>query len=388
MRFDSGLLIHSGEIEGYPQIDEWGQTAAFLESAGFTGLWCAEHHFFWDGWTHPTPTNPLLFGAFMASRTTRLRLGQCGVCLPDWHPLHVAEDVAMLDHMTRGRVDFGFIRGLNNRTAGNFNPDADRRDQERNRALFWESFEIVRKALAGGPFSHQGEFYTVPQRGWVEQPTEDRPLDPRFYSPEGELIALEINPRPYQEPLPMWLMADSFSTTAEGAERGLGVISWGQSFERTREALGLYRNALAEGAEERVAIMRPVFVGRTREEAEAVMRPAINLLMENIVGKTPSWGSRKAFLATDEEISEADLDLDWFDFLDRCGWCLVGTPAEVAEKLGRFESELGCHHIVNYWAIPLIRFDQMMASQRLFADEVMPRFSSSNGNGRPTKEAS
>ena len=57
MRFDSGLLIHSGEVDGYPQLAEWSTTAAFLESAGFTGLWCAEHHFFWDGWTHPTPTN-------------------------------------------------------------------------------------------------------------------------------------------------------------------------------------------------------------------------------------------------------------------------------------------------------------------------------------------
>jgi alkanesulfonate monooxygenase SsuD/methylene tetrahydromethanopterin reductase-like flavin-dependent oxidoreductase (luciferase family) len=376
VRFDSGLLIHSGDVSGYPQLGEWAETAAFLESAGFTGLWCAEHHFFWDGWTHPTPTNPLLFGAFMASRTERLRLGQCGVCLPDWHPLHVAEDVAMLDHMTEGRVDFGIIRGLNNRTAGNFNLDADRRDQVRNRALFWESFEIVRKALTGGPFRHDGDFYTLPVPGWTEPATEDQPLDPRYYSPEGELIALEINPRPHQQPLPMWLMADSMSTTLEGAERGLGVISWGQSFERTREGIAAYRGTLANGAEERMGIMRPVYVARTTAAAKAVMRPAVNLLMENIVGKTPSWNSRKAFLATDEELSDADLELDWFDFLNDRGWCLVGTPEEVTERLRRFESELGCHHLVNYWAIPLISFERMMESQRLFADKVMPQFSS------------
>lgn len=373
MRFDSGLLIHSGEVEGYPQLHEWVETAQFLESAGFTGLWCAEHHFFWDGWTHPTPTNPLLFDAFIASRTTRIRLGQCGVCLPDWHPLHVAEDVAMLDHMTEGRVDFGFIRGLNNRTAGNFNPDADRRDQDRNRALFWETFEIVRKALAGGPFSHRGEFYTLPVPGWFEANGDGR-LDPRYYSPEGELIALEVNPRPHQQPLPMWLMADSLSTTVEGAERGLGVISWGQSFERTREAMAAYREALEEGVEPRLAVMRPVFVASSRQAAVRVMRPAINTLMENIVGKTPSWNSRKAFLATDEQFTEADLALDWFDFLNDRGWCLVGTPTEVTDRLRRFEEELDCHHIVNYWAIPLIRFEQMMESQKLFAERVMPQF--------------
>ncbi len=376
MRFDSGLLIHSGRVSNYPPIAEWTQTARFLESAGFTGLWCAEHHFFWDGWTHPTPTNPLLFGAFMASQTTRLRLGQCGVSLPDWHPLHVAEDVLMLDHMTEGRVDFGIIRGLNNRTAGNFNPDADRRDQPRNRALFWESFEVVRKALSGGPFSHEGDFYTLPVPGWTEQATEDAPLDPRFYSSDGELIAVEIYPHPYQQPTPpMWLMADSISTTVEGAERGLGVISWGQSFERTREAMSAYRAALPDGVEGRLGIMRPVYVAPSTAAAEEVMRPAVNLLMEKIVGKSPSWDGRKAFLATDEEISDADLEAEWFDFLNHRGWCLVGTPDEVTEKLMRFESDLGCTHIVNYWAIPLIGFDQMMASQKLFADEVMPSFS-------------
>jgi alkanesulfonate monooxygenase SsuD/methylene tetrahydromethanopterin reductase-like flavin-dependent oxidoreductase (luciferase family) len=373
VRFDSGLLVHSGDISNYPPIDEWKQTASFLEGAGFTGLWCAEHHFFWDGWTQPTPTNPLLFGAFMASRTTTLRLGQCGICLPDWHPLHVAEDVAMLDHMTDGRVDFGMIRGLNNRTAGNFNPDADRRDQARNQALFWESFEIIQKALTG-PFRHDGEFYTLPVPGWKEEGKPADELDPRYYAPDGELIALDIQPRPHQPSLPIWLMADSKSSTVEGAKRGLGVISWGQSFESAREAMSAYREALPAGVEERLGIMRPVFVARTTEEAEAVMRPSVNTLLSHIVGQSAAWNSRKAFLGKEEELTDADLELDWFDFLNGRGWCLVGTPAEVTEKLKRFERELDCHHLVNYWALPLISFDQWLGSSKLFAEEVMPNF--------------
>jgi alkanesulfonate monooxygenase SsuD/methylene tetrahydromethanopterin reductase-like flavin-dependent oxidoreductase (luciferase family) len=371
LRFDSGLLVHSGDISSYPQVEEWKQTASFLESAGFTGLWCAEHHFFWDGWTQPTPTNPLLFCAFMASQTKRLRLGQCGVCLPDWHPLRVAEDIAMLDHMTEGRLDFGMIRGLNNRTAGNFNPDADRRDQAKNQALFWESYDVIQKALTG-PFSHDGAFYTFPVPGWTEQGE----LDPRYYDESGELVALDIQPRPHQQPTPpTWLMADSKSSTVEGARRGLGVISWGQSFESAREAMTAYRDALPDGVEERLGVMRPVFVARTTEEAEAVMRPSINLLLEHIVGKTRAWNGRKAFLGEVEEMTDADLELDWYDFLNGRGWCLVGTPEEVVEKLKRFESELGCNHIVNYWALPLIRFDQWMSSSKLFAEEVMPHFS-------------
>jgi alkanesulfonate monooxygenase SsuD/methylene tetrahydromethanopterin reductase-like flavin-dependent oxidoreductase (luciferase family) len=373
LRFDSGLLVYSGDISNFPPIDEWTKTARFLESAGFTTLWCAEHHFFWDGWTQPTPTNPLLFGAFIASQTKTLRLGQCGVCLPDWHPLHVAEDVAMLDHMTEGRVDFGMIRGLNNRTAGNFNPDADRRDQKRNQALFWESYEVIRKALAG-PFRHEGEFYTLPIPGWKEESIPPEERDARYYAPDGEVVALEIHPRPVQEPLPSWVMADSVSSTVESAKRGLGVISWGQSFESTRETSTAYRAALAPGADERIGIMRPVFVAPTAEEAEAVMRPSVNSLLEHIVGKSPSWNSRRAFLASDEVMTDADLELDWFDFLNGRGWCLVGTPEQVTEQLKHWESELGCDHFVAYWAMPLINFEQFMTSSKLFADEVMPNF--------------
>jgi alkanesulfonate monooxygenase SsuD/methylene tetrahydromethanopterin reductase-like flavin-dependent oxidoreductase (luciferase family) len=380
MRFDSGLLVHAGRADNYPPIEEWRATAKLLESAGFTALWCAEHHFFWDGWTQPTPTNPLLFGAFMAGQTETLRMGQCGVCLPDWHPIRVVEDVAMLDHMTGGRVDFGMIRGLNSRTSLNFNVDADRRDQERNKALFWETYEIVQKAW-GGRFSHEGEFYTFPVPGWRDESLPPEQLDADYYGPDGELIALEVQPSPYQQPFPpTWLMADSLGSSVAGAKRDLGVISWGQTFELTREVWGACRAAReaelgagsAEG--ERLGIMRPVFVARTAEEAEAAMRPSVNMLFDHIVGLTAAWAGRKAFLASDEELTDEALEQDWFDFLNDRGWCLVGTPEQVTEQLKRFESELGCKHLINYWALPLIEFDQMIASTKLFADEVMPHF--------------
>jgi len=57
MRFDSGLLGHNGDVSKYPPIDEWKETVQILESAGYGGVWAAEHHFFWDGWTNPVPTN-------------------------------------------------------------------------------------------------------------------------------------------------------------------------------------------------------------------------------------------------------------------------------------------------------------------------------------------
>jgi alkanesulfonate monooxygenase SsuD/methylene tetrahydromethanopterin reductase-like flavin-dependent oxidoreductase (luciferase family) len=378
MRFDSGLLIHSGDASGYPQIAEWVETVDFMEESGFTCVWSAEHHFFWDGWTQPTPTNPIQFGAFVASRTSRLRLGQCGVCLPDWHPIRVAEDAAMLDHMSGGRLEFGIMRGLNNRNAGNFNPDADRRDVRRNQALMWESYEIIRKAWTGEPFSHDGEFYRLPRPGWRDELTPADTLDRRYFAEDGELIAMSVLPTPLQKPMPpSWVMADSVGSAVAGAKRGLGVLTWGQSFEAARASSSAHREAFVpahEGDSRRYGIMRPVFVAETAEQAEAVMRPSINLLMDHVLGLTSQWGGRKAFLAKDEELAERDLELDWYDFLLSRGWCLVGTPDDVTAQLKRFEDELGIDHLVKYWALPLVTHEQMMDSMRLFAREVMPNF--------------
>jgi alkanesulfonate monooxygenase SsuD/methylene tetrahydromethanopterin reductase-like flavin-dependent oxidoreductase (luciferase family) len=376
MRFDSGLVVHAGDVSAYPPVEEWRETARFLESAGFTGLWCAEHHFFWDGWLAPTPTNPVMLGAYIAGQTTTLRLGQCGVCLPDWHPLRVAEDVATLDHMSGGRVDFGVMRGLNNRVARNLNTDADRGDQKRLQELFWESLEIIQLAWSGEPFRFDGQYYTVPYPGWKDESSPPEELDPRFYASDGELTALQVMPKPRQEPgPPCWVMADSVSSTRKAAARGLGVMTWGQSFEATRAALDAYRDAAPGGAPERFAIMRPVFVAATMEEAERAMRPSINLEMEHVTGGvSATWRGRQAFLGPEEELTGADRNDDWFDFLNRHGWCLVGTPEHVAEQLERFEDELGCRHLALYWALPLLRYEQVLGSMELFADKVMPRF--------------
>ena len=126
MRFDSTVYYHFGEVYPWDKLtDEFREIAGILDQAGFTTVWLAEHHFSWDGWNRAM-TNPILVGADLAAHTKRIRVGQCGVILPDWHPIRVAEDIAMLDNMTKGRVDFGIARGYDSRSALQFNVHADR----------------------------------------------------------------------------------------------------------------------------------------------------------------------------------------------------------------------------------------------------------------------
>jgi alkanesulfonate monooxygenase SsuD/methylene tetrahydromethanopterin reductase-like flavin-dependent oxidoreductase (luciferase family) len=376
MRIDSGLHAHAGDISEFPNIAEWRDQARFAEDAGFGGIWSAEHHFCWDGWSTPTPTNPIMIMANLCAETSRIRFGQTGVAINDWHPLRVAEDIALLDHMTDGRVDFGFMRGLNNRTAGNFNPAADRRDLERANAMMWESLEIVLKAWSGKPLSHHGREYTLPVPGWYDKDTPLEELDPDYFAPDGELIALGVPPWPVQQPHPpLWLMADSPGSHREAAARGVNVVCWGRSFEAMRESWQAYREAEDPTRERgRLAMMRCVFVAPTMKQAADVMRPAINELMVKSTGtKNPAW-SRRGLLASYEELTPEDEGLDWFDFMQKIGWSIAGTPEYVRESLQRYEEELKADHLIMYWSVARVTAKELRGSQDMFAEHVLDHF--------------
>jgi len=376
MRFDGGLYAHGGEIATYPQVDEWRAEARLYEQAGFTAVWVAEHHFTWDGWVTPTPPNPILTGADLAAHTTTLRIGQCGVCLPDRHPIHVAEDIAMLDHMSKGRVEFGIMRGINNRVNGNFNVNADRRDNTRNYALFEESLDIILKCWTQEAFSHAGEFHTIPMRGWSEAVPE-LARDRRYFKADGELIALGVVPKPYQKPHPpIWQMTDTVESHMFAAERGLRATSFGLTLGGTRQAWTAYREVASrvQGREvpmgENLAMMRPIFVAKTMEEAEKIFRPAINTLMQYSSGRR----TRQKMVGKSEALTDADLNEDWFDFLTKRGHTLAGSPEYVAEGIEKWRTELGCRHVTLFWPLPHLSFGEVMRSIHLFAEQVMPRF--------------
>jgi alkanesulfonate monooxygenase SsuD/methylene tetrahydromethanopterin reductase-like flavin-dependent oxidoreductase (luciferase family) len=386
LRFDSGLLARVGDISSYPQVDEWLALPKLLESCGFTGVWSAEHHFGWDVGVTPTPTNPLMLGAYVAAATRTLRIGQCGVALPAHHPLRVAEDAAMLDHMTGGRMEFGFMKGLNGKVSRQFDPATGIiRDHDKTNAdLMWDAFEVIKKFWSGKPFRHDGPYFTFPSP-WDGSATPKELRDPRFYADDGTLIALQGLPTPLQKPLPpCWVMVDSVYSTTQAAAKGVGTVCWAKTFEGSREVWTAYREAakkaladgtLPAGANLRTAMMRPTFVAKDTKAAEAVMRPALNGLFGRIFG-LDGWLGRRAMLASWEKLTPAEEKMDWYDYLRGRNQCFVGSPEAVTEQLKQYEQELGAEHLIMYWALPGVTFEQQTASLELFADKVMPNFSS------------
>jgi alkanesulfonate monooxygenase SsuD/methylene tetrahydromethanopterin reductase-like flavin-dependent oxidoreductase (luciferase family) len=158
--------------------------AQLLERLGYDSLWTAEHHFQREG--YECAPNVLLLNVYLASQTTRLRFG-CGFNItPMWHPLRLAEDFAMADILTNGRVIFGVGRGYHTREVETFN--APMQDGEANRELFEEQVEIILKAFHEESFSHEGKYYTLP---------------PQVASRGFQLRDITVVPQPLRRPVEM-----------------------------------------------------------------------------------------------------------------------------------------------------------------------------------------
>jgi alkanesulfonate monooxygenase SsuD/methylene tetrahydromethanopterin reductase-like flavin-dependent oxidoreductase (luciferase family) len=389
MRFDGNVnyhvLISPEDYAPDKIIDEWRETARFYEEAGFTTIWVAEHHFWYGG--NPAaciPTNPVLVGAHLATHTKRLRVGQSACIIPDWHPIRLAEDLAMVDQMTQGRLDIGIARGTNSAASIQFNVNADRRDQDKNYALFKETLEILMKAWTQDAFTHKGEFYTFPQPGWKEPDPRIYTGDPSHYGPDGELIALGVAPKPYQKPHPpIWQSADATKSYAFAARKGHAATSSLRSFGGVKEAWTTYKEAASRvngrdipmgqtASGQTLNLLKTVHIAETQEQAEKEARDSVNTFLSLVSGLREGW-ARNGMVGANETLTNDDLNAEWFDFAQDKEIIWVGSPDYVAEKIHKLRSELNCRHLT-LWPNPVLSFEDTSRSLELFAERVMPRF--------------
>ena len=374
MRFDTTLYYHVGDDYDWGTLfAEMRETVQLLEQLGFTGVWLAEHHFSWDGW-YRSGSNPLLLGAEVARWTERLRLGQCGLVLPDWHPIRLAEDIAFLDQMTRGRVDIGIAPGINSRACSQFHPAGDRRDRAQNRRLFEENAQVLIKILENEAFSHEGEFWKFPAREWHD--TIPHGYDQRFHAEDGEVRKLGITPGPFQTPRPrMWSMSESKSSAEFCARNNIGTMSQSLSLGRIKQNWEYYQQVASQtqgrdvGFGEGLAIMRNTYVAESYEEALESARPGYNRLF--------AWASDsplhiRSNAVLEGELDDEDAELDWLEFQIKIDAALVGTPETVAAQVQRLV-DFGCPHLALFLNIPGLGFERVTNSLRLFAEEVIPR---------------
>jgi alkanesulfonate monooxygenase SsuD/methylene tetrahydromethanopterin reductase-like flavin-dependent oxidoreductase (luciferase family) len=166
-------------------LDKAQSMAMLMDGLGYNAFWMAEHHFQREG-TECIP-NVLLMALHLTHVTRNLKIG-CGFNIaPMWHPLRLAEDYAMADILSNGRVIFGLGRGYHTREVETFGSPLT--DQAANRELYEEQTDIIFKAFNNESFSHRGKHYMlppeVPYRGYT-------------------LKELTLVPRPLRLPVETW----------------------------------------------------------------------------------------------------------------------------------------------------------------------------------------
>jgi alkanesulfonate monooxygenase SsuD/methylene tetrahydromethanopterin reductase-like flavin-dependent oxidoreductase (luciferase family) len=150
--------------------------AVLAEELGFDCVWVSEHHFSPDAWN----PSPFTFLAAVAARSDRVRLGTYVLLLPLHNPLRIAEDVAVLDNISGGRVDLGVGVGSSPEEFRTFGVPIEGR-----LGRTFEALRIIERCFAGEPFSHHGKYYDFPDVQMTTTPVQ-RPGPPILVAAMGE----------------------------------------------------------------------------------------------------------------------------------------------------------------------------------------------------------
>src|SRR4029079_10258323 len=178
------------------------------DELGYDSVSFTEHHFPIEGFE--LSTKHVLLDLYFAMQTKRIRVGQLGIVLPASNPIRVAEDIAMLDHMTGGRANAGFARGYQRRwvdimaqqTHGIHGALPHQHDEidAANREAFEECFAIIKKAWTEEMLSFQGKFWKIPP-GETPWPLETTAKWGKGVE-NGILKSVGVVPKPLQKPNP------------------------------------------------------------------------------------------------------------------------------------------------------------------------------------------
>ncbi len=342
-------------IEAFGTARDIAQT---MDELGYYCLWTAEHHFQREG--YEVFPNLILLSTWLATQTQRLKFGCAFNVLPMWHPVRLAEDYAMADILTNGRVIFGVGRGYHTREVESFG--APMLDNAANRELYEEQMEVLMKCFYEESWSHRGKHYTIPP-----------PIPYRGY----ELRDVTCVPRPIHRPVEIWQPVASGKTLEYIASHGIKAmvtLNGEQIFDQVAHA---YRDAAARAGRqlrlgEDLCWGVGVYLADTEEEAIRRVEPAHDerykwfapfgfVRYADEEGRpwgTPGSPARKPTIR---------------DGVEQKAW-LCGPPDHVIEAIKEFEAKYpGLDQMMIHWAEGLSP-REFREQLRWFAKDVMPAF--------------
>jgi len=319
------------EIDGSgPELyAKWIEQVELADELGFHCAWFTEHHFGLLGGMLPNPQ--VLLGA-LAARTQRIRLGTAVSILPLHHPLRIAEDIAMLDNISGGRIDLGVGRGMPHVEYEIYGADWPTAQD-----YLEEEVAIIRAGWTQRDFTWQGQHYT-------------------YEKPITVLPPVVQQPHP-----PIWMTANREESHFRWIGRqGLHLMTlpWTlPSYDTSRSLVAAYRDGLREGGHDvdspQVLAMFPTFVGETEAEARVAEQHWTNWT-------TLAFGERGTaifkILTYDKAIEDSR--------------CIFGTPEMCRAHVRRIRDEIGVTHIATVQHFGGMPQEKVLSSMRLFAAEV------------------
>lgn len=308
------------------------------DELGYDSIWIAEHHFADFG----VCSSPQVLAAAVAGQTKRLRVGMGITLLPLHDPVQLAEELAVLDQVSDGRLDVGLGRASSTIEYSGFNVPYDE-----SRGRVDEGVEILRGLWTRDPFTYQGSFRSIEN--------------------------VSLVPKPVQQPHPpLYLACNSEETVPIAARLGLPMMSSMLVGNRSLvKRAGIYREVSAEcgfpaaDVEDRIARtwnIRFVYVAENERDALADPR-------EHLLGYLNAALARYRGVLIESDRTEFDYD----EYL-RGGAALFGTPDQVAEKVAEIHETAGLQNLLCFMGFRALDPAKARRSMELFAAKVMPRF--------------
>ena len=302
------------------------QRIEIMDQSGYDAVWLAEHHF--SGFSVCPSVH--MMGTLAAARTTRLRIGTGVSLAPFYHPLRLAEEVALLDVLSGGRVNWGAGRGFARVEFENFGVPP-----EESAARFRETVEIVLRAWTQEKLSFAGTHFN-------------------FHD-------VEVLPKPLQQPHPpVWMAATSEAALEWAAARGFSILmdphASAREIGRKRRFYGERLAAAGFSLDGRdLPVARLVALAETTPRAAEVARRGAQWIVDSYFG------------ATHRPVGIADPNVPGTDpverYLDEV--ILHGTPDAVLDQILRLREEIGLDYLL---CAPLSHQTFVMLTE-----EILPR---------------
>jgi alkanesulfonate monooxygenase SsuD/methylene tetrahydromethanopterin reductase-like flavin-dependent oxidoreductase (luciferase family) len=338
--------------EDAARIDQQIAQACYAESVGFSDVWLTEHYFTGES----VYNDALLFAAALAMRTERIRIGFAVVQMPFHHPVRLAVQLALLDNLSKGRIDVGVGKGT---VYNEYEFIGHGLRSHDSRARMEEAIEILERVWRETPFTYNGTFFQV-------------------HVPE-------LRPRPVQLPgPPLWRSVISPGSFTECGRLGIPILTARLPVERIKERWALYTAGLEAGGHDeqtrrrllgQSALWRNVYVAATDAQAEDELATLLSHTRAHMMHV------RHAYNPDDFIIDAVNLN-PWSDpavgeseairYVLSTG-SIFGSPARVREQVAELR-DVGVQHLLCQTGFGDMSHEQNLASMRRFGEEVMPAF--------------